>query len=243
MSHLPQPDVLNLGVSGFTYADLYQPDRLRDLHDVFLRDLEQAEPDLRRIWDEYRQAPDAPRPATEVSLLYVRMAPYVSRFVARLFGVEAALAAVAAATRAQDDLFRFKVDFVRRRVLPLLKGGAAVALGDNDERRVRQLLAGQFPSDGEMAVARAGCLLLDREASAARSDDKAEQATVAEAIDALKRWCAVHMHDPEQRAWVVFRVPGNVDYFNLVKVEHRRAGLPTAIEGPADHLRMRDGFT
>jgi len=243
MSDHAQPDVLNLGVPGFTYADLYQPDRLRELHDVFLRDVEQAEPDLRRRWDEYRQAPDAPRPATEVSLLYVRMAPYVSRFVARLFGVEQDVASLAAAARAQDDLFRFKVDFVRRRVLPLLKGGSAPAITDNDERLVRQLLAGQFPSDGEMAVARAGCLLLDREVSAGKSGDKAEQAAVAESIDALKRWCAVHMHDPEQRSWVVFKVPGNVDYFNLVKVEHRRADLPTAIEGPADHLRMRDGFT
>ena len=243
MSDHAQPDVLNLGVPGFTYADLYQPDRLRELHDVFLRDVEQAEPDLRRRWDEYRQAPDAPRPATEVSLLYVRMAPYVSRFVARLFGVEQDVASLAAAARAQDDLFRFKVDFVRRRVLPLLKGGSAPAITDNDERLVRQLLAGQFPSDGEMAVARAGCLLLYREVSAGKSGDKAEQAAVAESIDALKRWCAVHMHDPEQRSWVVFKVPGNVDYFNLVKVEHRRADLPTAIEGPADHLRMRDGFT
>jgi NADPH-dependent glutamate synthase beta subunit-like oxidoreductase/NAD(P)H-flavin reductase len=243
MSQIPQTDVLKLGVSGFTYPDLYQPDRLRELHDLFLRDLEQAEPDLRRRWDEYRRNPDAPRPATDVSLLYVRMAPFVSRFVARLFGIEGALASLAASTRAQDDLFRFRADFVRRRVLPLLKGGSAPALRDDDERLVRQLVEGQFPSDGEMAVARAGCLLLDREAAAGKAGDQAESAAVAATIDVFKRWCAVHMHDPERRSWVVFRVPEAVDYFGLVQVEHRRPGLPTAIEGPVARLRMRDGFT
>ena len=54
------------------------------------------------------------------------MAPHVSRFLQRLFEVDAPADAIAESTRAQDDLFRFKVDFVRRRALPLLKGGAHV---------------------------------------------------------------------------------------------------------------------
>ena len=44
----------------------------------------------------------------------------------RLFGVGAEADALRAATAAYDDLFRFKIDFVRRRALPLLKGGAHV---------------------------------------------------------------------------------------------------------------------
>ena len=46
MSHSPTPDVLALGVPGFTYADLYRPERLRDLHDVFLREVGAADADL-----------------------------------------------------------------------------------------------------------------------------------------------------------------------------------------------------
>ena len=41
-------------------------------------------------------------------------------------------AAVTEATRAQDALFRFKIDFVRKRALPLIKGGAHVTLADGD---------------------------------------------------------------------------------------------------------------
>ena len=54
------------------------------------------------------------------------MAPHVSRFVSALFGVGADVDALVAATRAYDVLFRFKIDFVRRRALPLLKAGAHV---------------------------------------------------------------------------------------------------------------------
>jgi len=230
-------------VPGFSYADLHDPLRLRDLHDTFLDEVGTGDADLRRQWDAFCAAPDAPRPATEVSLLYTRMAPHLSRFLARMFGIERQLAAMAAGTRAQDDLFRFKADFVRRRVLPLLKGGARVEASAGDDAVVARLVEGQFPSDGEMAIARAGCVLLDREIAAGKSGDDTEKAAVATAIEALKRWCAARVHDRAFRSWVVFRLPENMDYFNLVKVERRREDLPTAIEGPAAALRHRDGFT
>jgi hypothetical protein len=69
------------------------------------------------------------------------MAPHVSRFVKRLFDVDASASAIAASTCAQDDLFRFKVDFVRRRVLPLLKNGAHVVSTPEDEAIVEALIA------------------------------------------------------------------------------------------------------
>ena len=70
------------------------------------------------------------------------MAPYVSRFLTRLFQVEPALDALRRATTAQDDLFRFKIDFVSRRALPLLKGGAHVVSTPEDDALVKRLTAG-----------------------------------------------------------------------------------------------------
>ena len=116
-----------LGVPGYTFADLHEPERLASLYDRFCEEASAADPALWREWDAYRQAPDAPRPPLVVSNLLVGMAPHVSRFLRRLFTVDAPAAAIAESTRAQDDLFRFKVDFVRRRALPLTKGGARVA--------------------------------------------------------------------------------------------------------------------
>ncbi len=235
--------VLDLGVPGFSYADLHEPSRLRELYEVFASEVERDDPEFWRQWDAYRTKPGEARPPTEVSLLLVRMAPFVSRFVGRLFRIEKALEALAAATRAEGAIFRFKADFVRRRVLPLLKSSASPAASADDERAVQGLLAGQFPNDGEMALADAGCLLLDREAAAAQSNDPDEKAAVAESIEALKRWCAAHFHDPACRSWVAFRLPGTVDFFKLVRVEHHDTALPAALTGPASQLRRRDGFT
>ena len=61
----------------------------------------------------------------ETSNLLVAMGRHVSGFVNRLFNVGADARAIDQRTRELDDLFRFKVDFVRRRALPLLKGWRA----------------------------------------------------------------------------------------------------------------------
>ena len=148
-----------LGVPGYTFADLHEPERLASLYDRFCEEASAADPALWREWDAYRQAPDAPRPPVALSNLLIAMAPHVSRFLERLFDVDAPASAIVAATRAQDDLFRFKVDFVRRRALPLLKNGAHVASTPEDEAIVEALISGASTDDRELAVARAGCAL------------------------------------------------------------------------------------
>src|SRR6266852_2830188 len=97
-----------LGVPGYTCADLHEPERLASLYERFCAEVEAIDPVFWRQWDAYRHAPDAPRPPLELSNLLIRMAPHVSRFVRRLFDTDAPAAALAASTRAQDDLFRFR---------------------------------------------------------------------------------------------------------------------------------------
>jgi NADPH-dependent glutamate synthase beta subunit-like oxidoreductase/NAD(P)H-flavin reductase len=225
------PPDLSLGVPGFTFADLHDPERLGSLYDRFCEEVAAADPALWEKWDAHRRAPGELPPPIQLSNLLVAMAPHVSRFVSRLFDVDTPARATAAATRAQDDLFRFKVDFVRRRALPLLKGGAAQSTAA-DEAVVRDLIGNA--SDRELALARAGCALMDRE----KSDGQA----VAPALESLKRWCAAHLHDPAFRGWVIFRFPETLDYWNLVDVQRPDPGLPEALQGPDRRLRRRDGF-
>src|SRR6185436_1135526 len=151
-----------LGVPGYTFADLHDPEQLSSLYERFCEEAAAADPDLWRDWDAYRQAPDAPRPPLALSNLLIAMAPHVSRFVRRLFDGDAPAAAIAQSTRDQDDLFRFKVDFVRRRALPLLKGGVHVARSPEDDAIVEALIVGASTNDRELAIARAGCALMDR---------------------------------------------------------------------------------
>jgi NADPH-dependent glutamate synthase beta subunit-like oxidoreductase/NAD(P)H-flavin reductase len=227
-----------LGVSGYTFADLHQPERLASLYERFCEEAAAADPALWSDWDAYRRAPDAPLPPVTLSNLLIAMAPHVSRFVTRLFAVDATASAIAAATRAQDDLFRFKVDFVRRRALPLLKNGARVARTPEDEAVVEALIAAQGSVDRELAVARAGCALLDSEKAVSP-----QPSALSPAVDALKRWCASRIHDRAYRDWIVFRFPDNVEPFHLVEVEHPDPSLPEAQIGPGWRLRRRDGFT
>ncbi len=229
-----------LGVPGYTFGDLHDPERLASLYERFCEEVESADPAFWREWDEYRRAPDAPRPAVTVSNLLVGMAPHLSRFVTRLFRIGPQAEGIRDSTRAEDDLFRFKVDFVRRRALPLLKGGAHVAATAEDDAAVERLIAGAADAHGdrdrELAVARAGCALLDKEKANPESQIPNPD------TDSLKRWCAARLHDPRYRGWVTFRFPENMDYFHLVSVEHPLAALPEAMQGPDWRMRRRDGF-
>ena len=151
-----------LGIPGYSFADLHEPERLASLHDRFCEQVANADPALWREWQAYAQAPDAARSPVETSNLLVAMGRHVSRFVKRLFNVGADARAIDQRTRELDDLFRFKVDFVRRRALPLLKAGAHIERSTEDDAAVARLV-GDVDGDFELALARAGCGLLDLE--------------------------------------------------------------------------------
>jgi len=225
-----------LGVSGYSFEDLHDPERLSSLYERFCEHVRADDPALWQEWDAYRQAPDAPRPPVALSNLLIALAAHVSAFVKRLFDVDRPAHAVAEATRAQDDLFRFKVDFVRRRALPLLKGGAHVVATADDEAKVEAMIAAEGTPDRELALARAGCRFLDAEKSAPQS------AAADPRWQALIRWCAARVHDRAYRDWVVFRFPENVDAFHLVSVQRPEPQLAEAMIGPDWRLRRRDGF-
>jgi NADPH-dependent glutamate synthase beta subunit-like oxidoreductase/NAD(P)H-flavin reductase len=231
-----------LGIAGFTFADLHQPARLHALYELFCDDVRRGDPDLWAQWDAHRLNPAA-LGAIQRSNLVVAMAPYVSRFLTRVFAVGADVEAMASQTRIYDDLFRFKIDFVRRRALPLLKAGTPVEATAEDHAFVDRLMGGAG-DDGarELALARAGCALLDRNEAARAGGSDDEKQAVARDSDHLKRWCAAHVHHARYRDWVVFRFPETLEPMQLVHVVRPDAALPEAMVGPAGELRRRDGF-
>jgi len=230
-----------LGISGFTFADLHQPARLRELYDRFVAQVKSGEPELWAQWEQHREVPEALGAVARGNLV-VAMAPHVSRFLSTLFGVGAEADALVAATRAYDVLFRFKIDFVRRRALPLLKGGVHVEATAEDHAVAENGMLREGGAIDELALAHFGCHLLDLEDGARAEGSETAKAIVAEEIDSLKRWCAAHLHDPRYRGWVVFRFPENLDYDHLVQIQRPDAALPETIIGPDEKLRRREGF-
>src|SRR5438034_11251520 len=103
---------LRVGIPGFTYPDLYKPERLKELLDSFDCEVAAANPEFFAAWDDYRNHPEKPRTPTEISALLVAMAGHVSQFLTKLFGIDTEVGALAAATADQNPIFRFKIDFV-----------------------------------------------------------------------------------------------------------------------------------
>src|SRR5215471_1375056 len=228
---------LRLGIAGFTYPDLYKSERLKELLDVFDVEVAEANQELFAAWDDYRNHPEKPRTEPEVSALLVAMAAQVSQFLTKLFGIETEVEALAATTAEQNPVFRFKIDFVRRRVIPNLKKIALPADLKALETEIKQLQNQAmektgYPLDDELATAMAAVDLMQAERSGLLSP----------ALESLKQWCTAHLHDPAFKHWVSFRFPETIDHFNLVALQHANAQVPEESIGPDQRLRRRDGF-
>ncbi|MDT7690259.1 MAG: hypothetical protein QOE46_3018 [Acidobacteriota bacterium] len=163
----PQAD-FQLGIRGFTYGDLHRPERLRALSDAFYAEVEREDASLHASLSEYVASRGEKIKGTRAeSELLIAAAPHLSRFVARLFGVEGERARLAEAVRAQDPIFRFK-QFVQRRALksfPAERAAAIdVAAADSALEALRhEAFADTLADDRELSVARMTVRLLEWE--------------------------------------------------------------------------------
>jgi NADPH-dependent glutamate synthase beta subunit-like oxidoreductase/NAD(P)H-flavin reductase len=177
-----------LGIAGFRYPDLFVPERLKDLYDVFCTELAQKAPDTWRKYEAYRASQGAGMKPEEISDVIVSVAPHVSSFVARLFGVEKEVAMLANEVNDRSPLWKFKADFAKKRVLKEGAGKAwkgtfaeasAVATAaiasmfwgnPNDPDRAAALLRGtQSYPDEELAVAKAVLMLVEVDETARKA--------------------------------------------------------------------------
>ena len=78
---------LVLNIPGFEYADLYDPQRLKDLSDYFDQEVKKSDPELAAAYATYKESEGEGMTPQAISDLLVRMAPYVGKFIARLFNI------------------------------------------------------------------------------------------------------------------------------------------------------------
>ncbi|MCA1817024.1 MAG: FAD-dependent oxidoreductase [Acidobacteria bacterium] len=154
-----------LGIEGFTYADLYKPSRLRALTRAFYGELGRADAPLRDSLVEYTRARGANLKGTKAEAdLLIAASAHLSRFLARLFGVEREREAHAESVRAQDAIFEFKT-FVTRRATKRVPAEKALTF-DADEVNAaldalrRAAFADTLDADDELGVARMTARLL-----------------------------------------------------------------------------------
>ncbi|MBP9077446.1 MAG: FAD-dependent oxidoreductase [Haliscomenobacter sp.] len=108
---------LVLHIPGFSYQDLFRPDKLAFLTSVFYEEVKTINPELFRQFEDYRNQKGAGMTDVEKSDLLVAMAPYLSAFIERMFGVETACKPFRIEAEKEHVLFAFKKDFFIRRAL------------------------------------------------------------------------------------------------------------------------------
>ena len=231
---------LELGIPGFTYADLYAPPRLRALFERWHEALHAANPALAARYDALRATQGNDLTPVQLSELLVELAPSVSRFVAKLFNVEAEWNAQRARAESELHVMRFKDEFVKRRALKRKADDCSRIDGD---RVLHALGVVGERADDERHVAMAVLSLLDREAELKkRPVDDPELLAVRNDLTALEQW--VVARKPELgKKWLSFKfAPPTPDALNLVELRRPSEELRELIVGPLEHRRARDGF-
>ena len=250
-------DDFSLGIAGFTFADLYEPRRLSDLHRAFWNFAADRDPDIAA---RFATLDDASLPAPQVSERLIEVAAILGDFMAVLFDIQSVAEQLRDETLALEKVFQFKQDFLRTRVFknlgqPPIDDAAFLAL----DEQVRQLVD-TVPSriDPEIRFADTVLTLLAYEKSlAAEADDSPHElarricaarpeTTLAERVQQALRdlgdWCVqVNASDERRRhvdGWVSFVRPATLDYEHLVQIERPSADLPETIVGPVEHHRL-----
>lgn len=191
---------LTLGIPDFTYADLYDAARLKDLLDVFDASVKYHDAELYDKFAAYRQSRGDGLKPEELSDLLVNMGPYVGRFVAKLFNVSEQHQAQGVNIKDEiDTIFTYKNEVIEK---------LAVVFKGQDTRdwaipsilnRFDLLIEAGFPEanqdpDPEHRVARVGAvigLLSSHYKLLAKGKDSAYE-NADEQVSALRAKLAAH---------------------------------------------------
>ncbi|MGH8551481.1 MAG: FAD-dependent oxidoreductase [Methylococcales bacterium] len=137
---------LALGISGFQFTDLFQPERLTLLSDRFDSFVNERDPDLYEAFEAYRKSLGEGMAPRDISELLVRMAPCVGEFLALLFDVTADRAKQIASVKNElDTVLEFRNEIVMKVAKKFLKENPAAWDTPSMENKLRILLEKGFP--------------------------------------------------------------------------------------------------
>ncbi len=164
-----------LGIAGFAYADLYDPARLHELLLAFDRWFAAESPAHHARFEAYRACQGKGMTPVAVSEALLAAAPYVGRFVGKLFGIEKELEGFQEVVRRNDPLWRFRKDFAKKRVLRADAGKAWTHGAERAEAVAKASLQAMTPApvggttDEERTIANAALPLLEIDEVARRA--------------------------------------------------------------------------
>ncbi|MFI5251044.1 MAG: FAD-dependent oxidoreductase [Bacteroidota bacterium] len=158
---------LHLHLPEFDYYDLYKPEKLAKLTKIFFDEISVKNPSLIQSFFKYRDQKGDGFSPTETSSLLVKMAPYLSSFIARIFGVEDELKKIKLTIDKERVIFEFKREFFTRRVLKKIKREQSesfdIAMLDRQVNAIKKGFVGIPDEDAELETAAMVVELLQEE--------------------------------------------------------------------------------
>ncbi len=154
---------LTLGVPGFAWEDTYSPAKLAELAAVFETFFRERSPEAHAKFDAYRQSKgDGMTPEAQSDAL-LAAAPHFSAFLVKLFGIEAETSRIVADVDGRAALWKFRHEFVKKRVHGKDSGKAWRDAGfDSAQAKATASLAlGPLESDEELGVAKRTLVLFE----------------------------------------------------------------------------------
>ncbi|MGC2048111.1 MAG: FAD-dependent oxidoreductase [Gallionella sp.] len=222
---------LSLGY-GFSFNDLYDREGLIRLDVAFLDFLGEGDAGLRAQLETARQTTDDLSGKAQSELL-VSLAPYLEDFLARLFGIETQVRALAERHHELAPLYICKRQFVQRRAMTHVKPDEAATIdGPTLEAELAAYIGAPF---SELSYARHVAKWL------------ADETTHADELQLAIRYAAWAVQTPAGRVrhhnGILFKVPAKLDFERLVPLATVNLdGINAYRLGEGHALRRRQGF-
>ena len=160
---------LILGMEGFTYGDLYDPERLKDLAVLFYKEVDKKDPELGKRYAAYRDSKGEGLSEKDISNIIIELAAYLDPFVSHLFQIDLATEKDRQSAQYEQPIFDFRRNFVMKRALKAFKPEEAAIFDLDWLDRAMDLLVeivngpGEIQKDKELSYARAISELLNIE--------------------------------------------------------------------------------
>ncbi|WP_025041969.1 FAD-dependent oxidoreductase [Nitrosospira briensis] len=215
---------------GMAFADLYRREGLVRLDQAFLEFLHEGEAGLRVRLDHARAHPDSLDRKAEAALL-IEVAPWMEDFIARLFGIEREVSALAARHHQLAPLYSCKRQFVQRKAMSKVSEAEAAAV---DGIALEEKLVAEFEAPfSELAFAgKVTQWLLDEAAN-----EEHLKTALLYAAWALKTPAGRERN----RDGVLFKAPAKLDFLHLLSTDTDSTAGYTVHK--LHHIRRREGFT
>lgn len=236
---------LSPNFNGFTFAELFQADKLNTLDQQFLSHLHHQNPSRHAELLAYRHQTQTFTPV-QISELLLASAKLLEEFLADLFGLHEPLTNAHQQTNQHSPIFEFKKWLVLRRARRrLTKKESLESFAELDAWLTQALKNTELPN---LAVETPSDLANHRELAIAllAKHYLADKECYAQEIEKLTRWCIRALTTPEGQAavrdWVSFRLPQPVHHTHLVPIVPVPNDAAGRLEGPHNTRRQRDGF-